>query len=151
MRHTQKQLDSIRESVKNGKQAQQADAVRPMANPTMPDILPILTEEADGTEQLSVPVHGGTDRAVYRRPKGGVWVEVSNAIRDPLASFAGSANDAAVKVMQQGVALIRAAFPSDDPDDIVAVVQRVFTTLNTSREMMTPDAFYQGYRAARRA
>jgi hypothetical protein len=149
MQHTQKQLDSIRDNVRSGKQAQQADALRPIANPTMPDILPILTEEADGTEQLSVPVQGGTDRAVYRRPKGGVWVEVSNAIKNPLATFAGPANDAAVKVMQQGAALIRAAFPNDDPDQIVAVLERVFANLNTSGATMTPDAFYQGYRAAR--
>lgn len=77
MMHTQKQLDAIRKNIRSGKQAQQADAVSPMANPSMPDVLPTLIDEADGTEQLSVPINGGTDRAVYRRPKDGFWVDVA--------------------------------------------------------------------------
>ncbi len=153
MRYTQKQLDAIRQNIKSGEQDQQAAVVRPKADPSMPDILPILKEEADGSEELSVPVNDGTGRgrAVYRRPKGGVWVEVTSWCVDPLTRFSVVPPEAVLSEMQQGIALIRSEFPSDDPDAIVDIVRKVCTQLNESGATIASAAIYRGYCAIRDA
>ena len=78
MTHTEDQLDAILENIKSGRQQQQLDSARGLANPSVPDVAPTWRQEADGTDELSVPVRGGYARAVYRRARGGRWVEVTD-------------------------------------------------------------------------
>lgn len=53
-----------------------ANAVRPMATPGSRDILPEIVYSDTSAQVLSVPTKNNTDRAVYARKPGGLWVEL---------------------------------------------------------------------------
>lgn len=141
MSEIQKQLNQIRDNIKSGKQRQQADAIRPLADPSKPDCLPELKQYPDGTEELSVPIKNLTARAVYKRPPGGFWVDAIDP--EPLTYFAKDTWSEAMEAKQKSFSLIRQDCPDADPDAIVKCIQAAFTQLNNNPQaVISPQAIY---------
>lgn len=108
MPFTNEQINDIYAAVLSGRQAQQADAVRPAADPTKSDILPeILFRDTVG-ECISIPTGGGTNREVYVRRPGGSWaaVALSAPHDDPLDHFRQVPKDDVVRMLDTAHALL---------------------------------------------
>jgi hypothetical protein len=77
MQYTQEQLNQLWAAIQSGQQVKKADAVRPMAALSSFDILPVIVYSDTVAQVMSVPINGNSERAIYARKPGGLWVELS--------------------------------------------------------------------------
>lgn len=76
MHHDIPQLNRLWEALRSGDMQRKAEALRPYANPRMPDVLPAIVCADDHAEVLSVPTPDHVGRHVYGRRPGGEWTEL---------------------------------------------------------------------------
>jgi hypothetical protein len=84
------EVNGIYEEIVSGRLAAKVSVVRPMANPTHPDIVPEIIYRDESTEAISIPANDNSERDVYVRRHGEPWQQVTFSLvsNDPLSSFA---------------------------------------------------------------
>lgn len=145
------EINEIYEEIVSGRQAAKVDAVRPMANPKLPDIVPEIVYRDQLGEAISVPVKENTDRDVYVRRHGESWREVSfsPASNDPLSAFAApGVVEEAVRTVDVAEAILLLS-GTDSKELVRAGVKRAFDALNHAGGRISVDALVKRYIAGR--
>lgn len=145
------EVNEIYEEIVSGRQAAKANAVRPMGNPELPDIVPEIVYRDKTGEAISIPVKENSDRDVYVRRHGEPWRQVSfsPAPNDPLSAFAApGVVEEAVRVLDVAEAIVLLS-GNGEKELVRASVQRAFDTLNREGALISVDALVKRCLAGR--